>query len=149
METELQQFAALPFVLVGNRPLVCLVTSRETKRWIIPKGWAKAGTAERIVAANEALEEAGLVGTISTQALGAYEYRKKLHVFAYATCRVRVYELHVNHQLFDWPERQQRRTAWLDPQDAAERVRERGLADLISRFAPRQAQSTNQASREQ
>lgn len=139
MRTELKQFAALPYVVAGNRLLVCLVTSRETKRWIIPKGWAKAGTSERIVAADEALEEAGLVGTISTQALGAYEYRKKLHVFAYATCRVRVYALHVNHQLFNWPERQQRRTAWLDPLEAAGRVKERGLADLISRFAPGQA----------
>jgi len=134
MKTELVQFAALPYVLVGDRPLVCLVTSRETKRWIIPKGWAKAGTPERIVAANEALEEAGLVGTISTKALGTYEYRKKLHVFAYATCRVRVYTLHVKHQLFDWPERRHRRTAWLDPLDAAGRVKERGLADLITGF---------------
>lgn len=143
MKTQLQQFAALPYVLAGDKLLVCLVTSRETKRWIIPKGWAKAGATERIVAADEALEEAGVVGTMSTEALGAYEYRKKLHVFAYATCRVRVYALHVNHQLFDWPERHQRRTAWLDPLDAAGRVKERGLADLITRFALKQAQPTN------
>lgn len=136
MKTKFMQFAALPYILVDDRPRVCLITSRETKRWIIPKGWAKAGSDEKMVAANEAFEEAGVAGTISTLALGSYVYRKKLHVFAYATVRVRVYALHVNHQLFNWPERQQRRTAWLEPLDAARRVKERGLADLIIRFEP-------------
>lgn len=139
MKTELVQYAALPYVVAGDRLLVCLITSRETKRWIIPKGWSKAGATGPAVAANEAFEEAGVVGTISTQALGSYKYRKKLHVFAYATCRVRVYALHVNHQLFDWPERHQRRTAWFDRQDAARRVKEHDLADLIAEFEPRQA----------
>lgn len=149
MATELVQYAALPYVLVGGRPLVCLVTSRETRRWIIPKGWPKAGAPEPAVASNEALEEAGVAGTISAQALGSYEYRKKLHVFAYAACQVFVYALHVDHQLRDWPERRQRRLAWLEPLEAARRVSERGLADLISGFGASGAERARRPAGEQ
>jgi 8-oxo-dGTP pyrophosphatase MutT (NUDIX family) len=131
---DFMQYAALPYVSAGDRLLVCLVTSRETKRWIVPKGWAKAGTPGPLVAADEAFEEAGIVGNVGAQALGSYEYRKKLHVFAYATCRVTVYPLHADHQLRDWPERHQRRLAWLDPQEAARRVREADLAKMIIGF---------------
>jgi len=134
MKIELVQYGALPYVLVGGRPLVCLVTSRETKRWIIPKGWAETGRTATEVACNEAREEAGIVGTISDQALGCYEYRKKLHVFSYAPCRVRVYALNAEHQLRDWPERRRRQLAWLDPMEAAGLVAERGLANLIIGF---------------
>ena len=38
-----QQFAALPYVRSAAGVLVLLVTSRETRRWVIPKGWAKSG----------------------------------------------------------------------------------------------------------
>jgi 8-oxo-dGTP pyrophosphatase MutT (NUDIX family) len=56
---------------------VMLVTSRGTKRWIIPKGWPIAEKEPHTCAATEALEEAGLVGAIGSQALGAYEYDKR------------------------------------------------------------------------
>jgi len=35
------QLAALPFALKEGRSQVLLVTSRETRRWVIPKGWPK------------------------------------------------------------------------------------------------------------
>lgn len=135
MKTELVQYGALPYVVVDNEPLICLVTTRETKRWIIPKGWSKVGMPDSTVASREAFEEAGVLGTISEKALGSYEYRKKLHAFAYAKCRVSVFALHVDRQLLDWPERRQRQIAWLVPHDAANRVSERGLANLIAAFA--------------
>jgi hypothetical protein len=38
------QYGALPYRLsAGSRPLFMLVTSRETRRWIIPEGLAKKG----------------------------------------------------------------------------------------------------------
>lgn len=135
MKSELLQYGALPYVVVDQKALICLITTRETKRWIIPKGWSKAGMPETTVASREAFEEAGVSGTISERVLGSYEYRKKLHAFAYAKCRVSVFALHVDRQLLDWPERQQRQIAWLTPLDAANRVNERGLADLIAAFA--------------
>src|SRR5262249_27670124 len=59
------QYAALPYRLRGrSRTEVMLVTSRETRRWIIPKGWPHKGKAPHHSAAREAFEEAGVVGTI-------------------------------------------------------------------------------------
>ena len=63
----------------GGRPEVLLLTSRETKRWIIPKGWPIRGLKPREVAARDAYEEAGLRGTISGKhPIGAYHYEKRL-----------------------------------------------------------------------
>ena len=53
------QYAALPFRLKPQRE-VMLVSSRETKRWVIPKGWPMKGRKPHAAAAQEALEEAGV-----------------------------------------------------------------------------------------
>ena len=37
------QFAALPLMRDGDRTVVLLITSRETRRWVLPKGWAEKG----------------------------------------------------------------------------------------------------------
>ena len=56
------QYAALPYrVNGGARPEIMLVTSRETRRWIIPKGWPMERRAPHAAAAREALEEAGVL----------------------------------------------------------------------------------------
>jgi 8-oxo-dGTP pyrophosphatase MutT (NUDIX family) len=74
------QYAALPFrVGADGRPQVLLLTSRETKRWVIPKGWPMHGKKPREVAAQEAFEEAGLVGTlIGKRPVGSFHYAKEL-----------------------------------------------------------------------
>jgi hypothetical protein len=74
------QYAALPFRLDANgRPQVLLLTSRQTKRWVIPKGWPMRGKKPREVAAQEAFEEAGLVGTlIGKRPVGSFHYAKEL-----------------------------------------------------------------------
>jgi 8-oxo-dGTP pyrophosphatase MutT (NUDIX family) len=54
------QYGALPYRLTArSRPQFMLVTSRETRRWIIPKGWPKKGKLPHHSAAREAFEEAG------------------------------------------------------------------------------------------
>jgi 8-oxo-dGTP pyrophosphatase MutT (NUDIX family) len=72
------QFAALPFRLVEERLEVLLITSRETRRWIIPKGWAEKGTKPRTMAAREAFEEAGVRGKVGKLPYGSYRYEKRL-----------------------------------------------------------------------
>ena len=59
-----EQFAALPFRIESGTLQVLLITSRETQRWVIPKGWPMQGLRPRDVASSEAFEEAGLVGRI-------------------------------------------------------------------------------------
>jgi len=56
---ERVQYGALPYRRAGEADMqVLLVTSRGTKRWIIPKGWPIAGLSPNQTAAREALEEA-------------------------------------------------------------------------------------------
>jgi len=83
------------------------------------------------VAAREAYEEAGLVGSITSKhPIGIYHYEKQ---FAEGglLCEVQVFLFRVDQQLDDWPEKGQRQTRWLDPTEAAALVNEGGLAEVV------------------
>ncbi len=56
---------------------ILLITSRESKRWVIPKGNLTAGINPHQAAAAEAEEEAGVVGPVCPTPLGSYRYRKR------------------------------------------------------------------------
>lgn len=130
-----QQFAALPF-RTDDGLQVMLVTSRETRRWVLPKGWPIKGLKPHSVAAREALEEAGLTGKVAKDAIGSYHYVKRMRNGAALTCEVGVFPLHVEKQRRNWPERDQRTTSWFSPEDAAMLVDEPELRDLLLAFAP-------------
>src|ERR1700758_3677314 len=104
------QCAALPFKIAPDGIRVLLLTSRETGRWVIPKGWPIKGLKPREVAAREAYEEAGLVGSItSKRPVGIYHYEKQFTEGG-LLCEVRVFLFRVDQQLDDWPEKGQRET---------------------------------------
>src|SRR5580698_2099075 len=130
------QFAALPWRIgEGGRRQIMLLTSRETQRWTIPKGWLMKGRKPAEVAGQEAYEEAGLVGQIvGKRPLGIFHYEKQLTKGS-RLCQVRVFSFRVERQLDDWPEKQQRETRWFDAAEAAELVDEDGLFGIITRFA--------------
>jgi 8-oxo-dGTP pyrophosphatase MutT (NUDIX family) len=128
------QVAALPYRLnEAGRIEVLLVTSRETGRWLIPKGGIMKGKKPWEAAAQEALEEAGVEGKVARTPLGRYTYwkRKSDH---FALYEVDVYSLEVSRQLADWPERDQRDQQWFDIRLAPDRVLEPALAQLIRRL---------------
>jgi 8-oxo-dGTP pyrophosphatase MutT (NUDIX family) len=129
------QYAALPFRMgPDGRPQVLLLTSRETKRWVIPKGWPMRGKKPREVAAQEAFEEAGLIGSmIGKQPAGSFHYAKELASGESILCQVKVFLLLVEQQVDDWPEREQRETRWFGAVDAAALVEEGGLAEILRR----------------
>lgn len=111
-----------------------LVTSRETRRWVIPKGWAEKGVEPHVLAAKEAFEEAGLVGEIGRKPIGSYRYLKQFRgkkATKSVPCEVVVFPLAVSRQLEDWPERGQRETRWFTPAEAAMLVEEGGLVTLL------------------
>src|SRR3954454_12455951 len=130
------QFGALPWRIgEGGRRQVMLLTSRETRRWVIPRGWHMKARKPAEVASQEAYEEAGLIGHIvSKRPLGSFHYQKQL-AKEVRLCQVRVFSFRVERQLDDWPERQQRVTQWFDATEAARMVEEVGLAGIIERFA--------------
>lgn len=130
------QFAALPFHYEKDgRPRVMLLTSRETKRWVIPKGWPMHGRKPHEVAAQEAFEEAGLLGTIvDKRPVGSYCYAKQISADHSVLCEVSVFLFLVERQRDDWPEKAQRETQWFDPLEASALVDEGGLAEILRRL---------------
>ena len=108
-----------------------LVTSRDTGRWIIPKGWPTAQEAPHASAEREALEEAGVVGTVGRDSIGTYVYEKRLAGGSVVICEVLVFPLEVERQQEDWPEKDERRFQWFSPDDAANAVREPALREII------------------
>jgi 8-oxo-dGTP pyrophosphatase MutT (NUDIX family) len=135
-----KQCAALPFRIDdAGRIEVMLVTSRETRRWVIPKGWPIRKLRPNETAAREAYEEAGLAGPVAAEPYGVYTYEKRLKSRAFVPCSVAVYLMEVRKEQKRWPEREERERRWFDPQTAAELVDEPELADLIAALPDRLA----------
>ena len=127
--------AALPVrVDVNGSAQVLLLTSRETKRWIIPKGWTMKGRKPWEAAAQEALEEAGVVGRPRKKAIGSYVYFKRREAH-FDLCRVDVYVLAFARQLKTWREIGQREAKWFELDEAADLVEEPGLVALLKKLA--------------
>ncbi|WP_299793337.1 NUDIX domain-containing protein [uncultured Marivita sp.] len=110
---------------------VLMVTSRETKRWIMPKGWTMNGKKPWVAAEIEALEEAGAVGYIGKDVLGIYTYKKKLDDGSSLKCEVDVYPMVVENLKRNWKERDERKRKWFSAKGAAKRVSEPELAKLL------------------
>ena len=74
-----EQIAALPMHWDKKGNLrVLMVTSRDSGRWVMPKGWEMNGKKPWAAAEIEALEEAGAKGYISREAIGIFTYDKRL-----------------------------------------------------------------------
>lgn len=132
------QYAALPYrVDHDGQPLVCLVTSRETKRWILPKGQVEPKLKPHQVAENEAFEEAGLIGQVHAEPLATFPSVKRQKSGKEIPAEVVVYALEVAHVLDNWPERKQRDRRWMSPGEAAMVVGEPGLVQVLLDFGAR------------
>ena len=129
------QYAALPIVERDGQTEVLLVTSRETRRWIIPKGWPEKKLKPHEVAAREALEEAGVEGRVHAKPLATYGYGKRLRSGKTIPCEVETFLLEVTREHDDWSERRQRERRWLPPAEAALLVSDAGLVEILLRLA--------------
>ena len=128
------QVAALPVKGKPGSYRVLLITSRESRRWIVPKGWPMKGRKDHEAAAQEALEEAGVTGRIHKHPMGAYTYEKRSPQGDAEPIRVMVYMLEVENEASKWPEKDQRKREWVSPSEAAARVGETGLGEIILRL---------------
>jgi len=129
-----RQIAALP---VRQRDdgllLVLLVTSRETGRWVIPKGWPLPDREEWMSAAEEAREEAGVLGWTHPTSIGAFTYDKRRPTGA-VRVQVTVFRLEVTEELATWPECNERQRCWFTLSEAAAAVAEPELRVLITQL---------------
>ncbi|MGV2129447.1 NUDIX hydrolase [Agrobacterium vitis] len=110
---------------------VLLITSRDTGRWVIPKGWGMAKKKPHEVAREEAWEEAGVRGQVRKKPLGYYTYVKKLRGDGLVISLVQVHLLNVCELEQDYPEKGQRDLRWFSPEEAAAAVDEPELSTLL------------------
>lgn len=141
------QYAVLPYRFTQSAALeILLVTTRQTKRWIIPKGWPIKGLKPAKSAAREAFEEAGVRGRIGTKSIGLFTYTKLLDEHGIpVSCEVKVFPLLVKRQSAAWPESSQRLVQWVEPEKAVSLIKEPGLRTIIISFAKRIAAVANKS----
>lgn len=110
---------------------VLLITSRDTGRWVLPKGWPMDGRSGPEAAAVEAWEEAGVEGRVATETLGFFGYDKTIAPDIAHPCMVSVYPLRVATLSRRFPERKERRRKWFSAEKAARKVMEPELRALL------------------
>ncbi len=129
------QVAALPWRIGEAGIEIMLITSRDTGRWVLPKGWPEAREPLSEAAAREAQEEAGVAGTISHIEAGRYFYAKALASGQEVPCEVLVYSLQVSQMADRWKERHERERRWFAGGEAARAVAEPDLGEIIASFS--------------
>jgi 8-oxo-dGTP pyrophosphatase MutT (NUDIX family) len=135
MDKLARQSGIIPYRLELDVLQVLLITSRETGRWVIPKGNIGKRHNARQAAEFEAYEEAGVRGDVEKMSLGSYTYEKMLKDGTSRPTMVEVFTMHVLNEATVWPEMAERRSEWMEPKEAAQRVHEAGLATLFLRLA--------------
>lgn len=129
------QVAALCFRPGPTGIEVLLITSRDTGRWIVPKGWPIDGLNGSEAALQEAWEEAGVTrAETRPEPLGQYSYVKGLNSGGEAPVDTLVYSARVLAMSDRYPEVDQRSRKWVSPAQAAEMVDEPGLQQILRDF---------------
>jgi 8-oxo-dGTP pyrophosphatase MutT (NUDIX family) len=118
----IQQAAAIPV----RQSRICLVTSRNGKRWVLPKGCLEPNKSAGQIALVEAWEEAGLVGVLHPDPVGAYLYEKLGNLY-----HVVVFHLSVTRAADEWPEMHMRQRIWVPMDKAGSRLSDLGVAELV------------------
>src|SRR6185312_8774478 len=129
------QYAAVPWRMPGDSLEILLITTLRTQRCIVPPGCPIAELSPHDCAAHEALEEAGVCGTIGERPIGSFRYLKHRKVGDGVPCKVEVFALEVTVQRRSWPEKGERRLRWCKLDECLDLVGEPGLYDVIARFA--------------
>lgn len=126
------QYGVLPVRQAANGGIeVLLITSRDTKRWVVPRGNPISGKSPPESAAQEAFEEAGILGPVEPEAIGLYSYEKRRRLRGAVPALVHLFRMNVEEERDDWPEKAQRERRWFAAAEAAAAVHEDELARLI------------------
>lgn len=136
MSSIIHQAGVIAHRIDDGRHEVLLITSRDTRRWIIPKGHIEPGMTAPEAALQEAYEEAGLRGTLASEIpLGFYTYFKRRTDLPALPVSVEVYLLEVTEQLKKWPEKGKRKLRWVPIAQAIKKIEEPGVVPLLQRLA--------------
>ncbi|MFY0679603.1 MAG: NUDIX hydrolase [Thalassovita sp.] len=130
------QVAALCHRGHGDDVEILLITSRDTGRWIIPKGWPIRGMELSQAALQEAWEEAGVHNSVAlSDPIGIYGYDKRLNPEFAVPVETHVFAIQVSELADDYPEVDQRKRMWIAPSKAADLVDEDELKQLLRDFS--------------
>ena len=129
-----RQSGVIAWRKAGKTLQVLLVTSRDTARWVIPKGTVEPHLSPAASAAKEAEEEAGIRGKVANKSIGTYTYFKTAKKGG-DICEVEVFPMKVTSVKSKWPEMHERSRKWMTPTQAAKRVNEKDLRKLLLDFA--------------
>ena len=127
-EPPMTQYGAIPYQLIEGRVAFLLITSRRTGRWIFPKGSLIEGLTPAETAAREALEEAGVEGSVHERPVGRYRTVKQR--IRRTLIDVHVFPLKVERQLEEWPEIGQRHRHWVMLKEARRLLSDKGAVDM-------------------
>lgn len=130
------QFGAICWRMRQDRLRLCLVTTRTTRRWMVPKGWPISGATPAQAAATEAFEEAGVEGRMDDRCVGFFPYTKVMDDGPALPCIVALFPLRVDRVHDDWPEAAERERRWVSPRKASQLVALPELAVLLRDFVP-------------
>ena len=129
------QSAAIPYIRTSSSLQIVLITNSSRTAWIYPKGLIEPGMTPTESAANEAYEEAGVLGQIEANPIDEYHDEKWGGV-----CHVQVYALKVDEILSDWDEKGFRERIILPFSEALRQVKpvqRRGIERLQDRLVTR------------
>ena len=129
-----RQVAALCWRKERGRKEVLLITSRDTGRWIVPKGWPIKGLSDAQSALREAWEEAGVrAEPDKARHIGQFSYDKRLDDGSDLPIVAHLYKVRLRKDdLADrFPEAGQRERAWVPAKKAAKLVREPELKKIL------------------
>ena len=129
LDNYIEQSAVIPYRLHQGEIEILLITSSSKKRWIIPKGIIEPNLTPQESAAKEALEEAGIKGTVDQTLRGIYFYEKWGK-----TCRVQLFLLAVESLYIDWLEAAFRQRQWVSLQEAMNRIRETEIIRVLEKL---------------
>jgi 8-oxo-dGTP pyrophosphatase MutT (NUDIX family) len=129
---KMVQVAALCYRDKGDGKQVLLITSRDTGRWIVPKGWLIDGMDAPQAALQEAWEEAGVSkAEIESDPIGYYDYEKRMRHGLSTPVVAQVYLTRVKHIKDTYPEVGERERRWFTPEVAAGLVDEPDLKEIL------------------
>ena len=129
---KMLQIAALCHRGEGAGREYLLVSSRDTARWIIPKGWPIRGLKSNETALQEAWEEAGVrTGRATSDPVGKYSYKKRRASGLDIPVEALVYSVAVEDMSEDFPEAHERTRKWVKADTAAGLVNEAELKSIF------------------
>ncbi|MBO0344658.1 NUDIX hydrolase [Roseibium sp. CAU 1637] len=130
------QIGALCYRWMDDELQVLLLTTRDTRRWILPKGWPMMKKKGHRTALIEAFEEAGVIGRVTDkQPFDSFQSHKGFGGGLKVDTSVLVYVIEAVEMTENFPEAGEREIRWLSVGEALDLIEEDAAKPILSRFS--------------